>query len=447
MQLLGTFQYRSPVSVVQFGVIVAAVNRDVNSFWSGFAKVLSERGIDDEHARFHLDWARKFAMRQKGALRTRSLDDIRAFIADLAAAGIDEWRINQARQAIAILYRDYLKMDLDALGKTTTSVPAPRDHVFSPPAVESHYEEIFGELRRVFALRHLSPRTADAYLAWIRRFLVYYGLVPARQLDGHSIGAYLSYLAQEREVSASTQNQALNALVFLFKRVLKREPGDFSDFVRAKEPVREPVALNLREVDRLLVALDGVDWFIALLLFSSGLRISECLALQVKDLQFDDLHIRVYRGKGQKDRLSVLDRELVNPLKRYLEDEVRPKFDADAVHEPDLRWGDYYIFPAEKLKVDPRTRVVKRLHLDRNRFARALADAGERAGIAVRVTPHVLRHTFATHMLEQGQNLRKIQKLLGHSFVSTTMIYTHPKERSGRFWPSLLGKFRMKTED
>lgn len=419
---------------------MADVNKDVNSFWSGFAKVLTERGIDDEHVRFHLDWARKFAMRQKGALRTRSLADIRAFIADLAASGIEDWRINQARQAIAILYRDYLKMDLDALGETTTSVPAPRDHVVSAQAVEGRYEELFNGLRRVFDLRHLSPRTADAYLAWARRFLVYNGFVPAEQLDGSAIGAYLCYLAQEREVSASTQNQALNALVFLFKNVLKREPGDFSDFVRAKEPVREPVALSLPEVDRLLVALDGVDWIIALLLFSSGLRISECLALRVKDLQFDDLHVRVYRGKGQKDRLSVLDRELVNPLKRYLADEVRPTFDEDTVHEPDLRWGDYTIFPAEKLTLDPRTRAVRRLPQDRNRFARALADAGERAGIAVRVTPHVLRHTFATHMLEQGQDLRKIQKLLGHAFVSTTMIYTHPKERSGRFWPSLFGR-------
>lgn len=425
---------------------MADVNKDVNSFWSGFAKVLSERGIDDEHVRFYLDWVRKFAMSQKGALRTRSLDDIRAFIADLAASGIEDWRIKQARQAIAILYRDYFKMDLDALGEATTSVPAPRDHVSSSTAVESHYEEIFGELRRVFALRHLSPRTADAYLAWVRRFLVYDGLVPVQQIDGHSIGAYLSYLAQEREVSSSTQNQALNALVFLFKNVLKRDPGDFSDFIRGKEPVREPVALSLPEVDRLLVALDGVDWIIALLLFCSGLRISECLALRVKDLQFDDLHVRVYRGKGQKDRLSVLDQELVNPLKRYLEDEVRPTFDEDTVHEPGLRWGDYTIFPAEKLTLDPRTRVVRRLPLDRNRFARVLADAGERAGIAVRVTPHVLRHTFATHMLEQGQDLRKIQQLLGHSFISTTMIYTHPKERSGRFWPSLLGKFRGKVE-
>jgi integron integrase len=424
------------------------VNKDVNSFWSGFAKVLSERGIDDEHVRFHLDWVRKFAMSQKSALRTRSLADIRAFVAELAGSGVADWRINQARQAIAILYRDYLKMDLDSLGEGPGGGQAvPRDHVVSADVVEAHYEELFGELRRVFALRHLSPRTADAYLAWVRRFLLYYGLVPARQLDGHSIGAYLSYLAQEREVSASTQNQALNALVFLFKNVLTREPGDFSDFIRAKEPVREPVALSLSEVDRLLVALDGVDWIIALLLFSSGLRISECLALRVKDLQFDDLHVRVYRGKGQKDRLSVLDQELVNPLNRYLKDEVRPKFDVDSVHEPDLRWGDYYIFPAEELTLDPRTRAVRRLPQDRNRFARALADAGERAGIAVRVTPHVLRHTFATHMLEQGQDLRKIQKLLGHSFVSTTMIYTHPKERSGRFWPSLLGRFSRKTAD
>jgi len=137
----------------------------------------------------------------------------------------------------------------------------------------------------------------------------------------------------------------------------------------------------------------------------------------------------------------VLDSELVKPLQRYL-DEVREKFDEDVLHEPDLRWGDYYVFPADKLQIDPRTRVARRVPLDRNRFARALADAGERAGIASRVTPHVLRHTFATHMLEQGLDLRKIQKLLGHSFVSTTMIYTHPKESSGRFWPSLLRRLR-----
>ena len=420
---------------------MADSGKDVNVFWTGFAQVLSERGVDDGHIRFYLDWGRKFAMHQKGSLRTRSLNDIRAFVSGLAASGIADWRIDQARETIAILYRDYLKMDLHSLGEGSGADHAVRDRVVSPHAVEAHYEELFSDLRRVFALRHLSPRTADAYLAWVRRFLVYYGLAPVQQLDGNAIGAYLSYLAQEKQVSASTQNQALNALVFLFKKGLKRDPGDFSDFIKAKEPVREPVALSLPEVDRLLVALDGVDWIIALLLFSSGLRISECLALRVKDLQFDDLHIRVYRGKGQKDRLTVLDRELVKPLKRYL-DEVRERFDEDALHESGLRWGDYYVFPSESLKLDPRTRVVKRVHVDRNRFARALADAADRAEIASRVTPHVLRHTFATHMLEQGKDLRKIQKLLGHSFVSTTMIYTHPKERSGRFWPSLLERLR-----
>ena len=179
---------------------MAVVNKDVNSFWSGFAKVLSERGIDDEHVRFHLDWARKFAMRQKGALRTRSLDDVRAFIADLAASGIEDWRINQARQAIAILYRDYFKMDLKSLGEESVPDDTFRDHVVLAQAVEGRYEELFNGLRRVFALRHLSPRTADAYLAWVRRFLVYNGFVPVEQLDGNAIGAYLCYLAQERAV-------------------------------------------------------------------------------------------------------------------------------------------------------------------------------------------------------------------------------------------------------
>jgi site-specific recombinase XerD len=422
---------------------MAEKNRDVNGFWTGFARLLADQGIDPDHLQFYLEWARKFATAQKGSLRHRSLADIRAFIDDLRRSEVEDWRIDQARQAIAILYRDHLKIDLDSLGDKSASRSAPKDHVPCSAAIDTRYRELFDDLRRAFAIRHLSPRTATAYLAWVRRFLVYYDLVPVEQLDGAAIGVYLSYLAQQREVSASTQNQALNALVFLFKKVLKRDPGDFSDFARAKEPVREPVALSLQEVDRLLVALDGENFFIALLLFSSGLRISECLALRVKDLQFDDLHIRVHRGKGGKDRLTVLDRELVKPLKRYL-DQIRPTFDEDALHDPGFRWGDYYLFPADKLEIDARSRLVRRKHVDRNRFARALADAGERAEIPHRVTPHVLRHTFATHMLEQGLDLRKIQKLLGHSFVSTTMIYTHAKDNSGRFWPSLMRRLRKR---
>jgi site-specific recombinase XerD len=188
-----------------------------------------------------------------------------------------------------------------------------------------------------------------------------------------------------------------------------------------------------------------VDLLIASLLYASGMRISECLQLRVQDIGFDDLIIRVYRGKGQKDRVTVLDKSLVPVLKEHL-DGVRTLFDEDVLHDPRLRWGDYHVFPDETLKVMAGSRHLLRTPLHRNRFARALADAAGRAGIATPVTPHVLRHSFATHMLELGNDIRKVQELLGHAFVSTTMLYTHPKERSGRGWASLLGRFRGKAD-
>jgi len=421
---------------------------DVNSFWTDFSRVLSECGIDEKHAGYYLKWAQDFALSMKGVpLRERSVDDIRAFIDGLRTRGLEDWQVDQARDSIAILYRKHLEIEFSALpsqGKAPQGDS--RDHVRSATALESQYGPVFEELRAILALRHYSSSTVAAYLSWARRFLVFCDCAAVETIPPSKIGAYLTYLAQVKHVAESTQNQALNALVFLFKRVLKREPGDFSGFVRAKAPVRVPDALSLPEMERLLAELSGVDLLITSLLFASGLRISECLSLRVQDLEFDNLNIRVFRGKGQKDRITVMDKSLVEPLKAHLAT-VRKLFDADVLHEPGLRWGDYYVFPDETLRVDSRTRAVERMHLHRNRFARALSEAAERAQIEKNVTPHVLRHTFATHMLEMGKDIRKIQDLLGHAFVSTTMHYTHRKERSGRFWPSLLGKFRRKTED
>jgi len=437
-----------PVYFVKTGMMMYKNTVDVNSFWTDFSRVLSECGIDDKHAVYYLKWAQDFALSMKGVpLRERSVDDIRAFIDGLRTRGLEDWQVDQARDSIAILYRKHLEIEFSALpsqGKAPQGDS--RDHVRSVAALESQYGPVFEELRAILALRHYSSSTVAAYLAWARRFLVFCDCAAVETIPPSKIGAYLTYLAQVKHVAESTQNQALNALVFLFTRVLKREPGDFSGFVRAKAPVRVPDALSLPEMVRLLAELSGVDLLITSLLYASGLRISECLSLRVQDLEFDNLNIRVFRGKGQKDRITVMDKSLADPLKAHLVT-VRKLFDADVLHEPGLRWGDYYVFPDDTLRVDNSTRVVRRMHLHRNRFARVLSEAAERAQIEKNVTPHVLRHTFATHMLEMGKDIRKIQDLLGHAFVSTTMHYTHRKERSGRFWPSLLGKFRRKTED
>ena len=417
---------------------MAEINDGVNPFWGKFGHVLAERGLDDEHVRFYLNWANDFSVWLKGVpLKERSLDDIRCFIAELRASGVADWRVDQAREAIAILYRDHLGMDLSTLPVVRLESDGVRDRVRSVKALEQHYEAVFTRMRSVIAVHHYSRRTLDAYLSWTRRFFVFCELETVESLTGARISDYLTYLAEVRHVSASTQNQALNGLVFLFKKVLERDPGDFRGFTQAKVPTRVPVVLSLPEMQRLLVELSGVYKLIGALLFSSGLRISECLNLRVQDLDLDDLNIRVYRGKGKKDRVTVMDALLVEPLKAHLV-EVRALFDEDVLHEPDLRWGDYFLFPEKTLKLNPKTRRVKRMRLHRNCVARALDDAAVRAEIAKHVTPHVLRHTFATHMLEMGKDIRKIQELLGHTFVSTTMHYTHPKERSGRGLRSVL---------
>lgn len=420
---------------------MAEVNTGVNRFWGEFGQVLAKKGIDDNHLKFYLNWAQKFAVWLKGVpLRERSLDDIRAFISELRASGIQEWQVDQAREALAVLYRDHLKIALSSLPNKRRESDGILDRVISVKALEQQYETVFTRIRSVIAVHHYSPRTGEAYRAWARRFLVFCDLEEPEKIAGERIGDYLSYLAEVRHVSASSQNQALNALVFLFSKVLGRDAGDFSNFTRAKAPRRVPDALSLPEMERLLAELSGVHQLIGALLYASGLRINECLGLRVQDLGFDDLIIRVRRGKGQKDRITVMDGALVEPLKAHLSG-VRALFDEDVLHETTLRWGEYYLFPDQDLKLDPLTRRANRAHLHRNCFARALSDAAVRAEITKTVTPHVLRHTFATHMLEMGQDIRKVQELLGHTFVSTTMLYTHPKERSGRTIRSLLARF------
>ncbi|MDP6524704.1 MAG: tyrosine-type recombinase/integrase [Kiritimatiellia bacterium] len=419
---------------------MAERNSSVNGFWTAFAETVARSGIAEARIEHYVNWGHRFALWLKGVpLRDRSLGDIRCFVADLRGDGTSEWLVDQARDAIAILYRDHLKMDLAELPEKREDPDGLSDRVRSGRVVERQYPDVFAGIRRIIALQHYSPRTEGAYVSWARRFLVFCDMEDPASIPGSRIGEYLSYLVEVRHASASTQNQALNALVFLYTKVLGRDPGDFSDFVRAKTPQRVPDALNLPEMERLLSELSGVNWLIAALLYASGLRIQECLSLEVRDLDFDDLTLRVRRGKGQKDRITVLDEILVEPLQEHLA-EVRQLFDEDVLHDPGLRWGEFLVFPDSRLKLDQRTRRAERCHLDRNRFARALTEAAALAEITKTVTPHVLRHTFATHMLELGHNIRRIQELLGHTFVSTTMHYTHKKEHSGHSLKSVFSR-------
>ncbi len=255
------------------------------------------------------------------------------------------------------------------------------------------------------------------------------------------IHAFLSHLALNRNVAASTQNQALNALVFLYRKVLKREVGDFSDFPRARRGKRLPVVCSRQEVRRLLSHLGaGVEALVIRLLYGTGMRISECLRLRVQDISFDRNEITVRGGKGDKDRRVPFPGTLSDELRAQL-DWRRALFEEDrekGMHEVELpsalarkypsapyEWKWQYVFPANDFSTDPHSKHVRRHHLHEIRIQRAVRRAAEEARIESRITPHTLRHSFATHLLEAGQDIRTVQELLGHSDVKTTMIYTH----------------------
>ncbi len=306
---------------------------------------------------------------------------------------------------------------------------------------------LLDQVRERLRVRHYSLRTEEAYLHWIRRFILHHDKRHPRDLGAAEVEAFLSHLATEGCVSASTQNQALAALLFLYREVLGVELPWLEGIVRAKRPARLPVVLTETEVRALLAQLDGTRWLAVSLLYSSGMRLLEGLRLRVKDVDFERREITVRDGKGARDRRTMLSERLIEPLRSHLA-RVR------VLHERDLSegfgdvylpfalarkypkavwsWPWQYVFPSGSRSADPRGGAVRRHHLDEKVVQRAVARAAARAGIAKPVSPHVLRHSFATHLLEAGYDIRTAQELLGHKEVSTTMIYTHVLNKGGR---------------
>ncbi|NZA25245.1 integron integrase [Luteimonas sp. SJ-92] len=300
------------------------------------------------------------------------------------------------------------------------------------------------EVRARLRLKHYSLRTEEAYLYWIRRYIRDNGRRHPATLDGKVVEAFLTRLAVRDRVSPSTQNQALSALLFLYREVLALKLPWMEDVVRARRPPRLPVVLARDEVDRLLDQLSGRDWLMAGLLYGSGLRLMECLRLRVKDVDFARNELTIRDGKGAKDRRTVLPARLREALRRQV-DSVRLLHAGDLEHGfgevalPHALARKYpnagrsfawqYVFPAARRSTDPRDGRIKRHHLDENVLQRAVKRAARLAGLDKPVTPHTLRHSFATHMLENGADIRTIQELLGHKDVTTTQIYTHVLNR------------------
>lgn len=308
-------------------------------------------------------------------------------------------------------------------------------------------KKLLDQVTDLARFRHLSLRTEKAYRAWIKRYILFHGKRHPRELDGEAIRVFLTHLAVNEKVSASTQNQAFNALLFLYRHVLKMESPSISGVERARHSRRLPVVFTKAEANGVIAEMADESRLIAGLLYGSGLRIMEAVRLRVKDIDFVRHEIVVRDGKGEQDRITVLPRALAPELQVHLEEVKR-------LHEADLKRGfgrvylpyalerkyknassDFlwqYVFPAEKLSVDPRSGEVRRHHMIEQNVQRAVKTALQKAGVRKNGTCHAFRHSFATHLLEDGYDIRTVQELLGHKDVRTTMIYTHVLNRGGR---------------
>jgi integron integrase len=316
-----------------------------------------------------------------------------------------------------------------------------------PPVAVSPAQQpkLLDRLRQACRVRHYSIRTEDAYAAWAERFIRFHGIRHPDTMAEAEVNAFLTHLAVDRTVSASTQNQALCALVFLYGVVLKR-PLDELRIVRVNRPRRLPVILSRAEVQRILGHLDGTPRLITLILYGSGLRVTEALGLRVHDLDFDRRELLVRHGKGGKDRRVPLPVVASAPLREHLR-EVKVLAEEDraagvpGVYLPEAigakypaagtEWGWQWVFPSPVLSVDPRSKIRRRHHLHPGAVNRTIVRAVKAAGIVKHATAHSFRHAFATHLLEDGQDIRTVQELLGHVDVATTMIYTHVLSRGG----------------
>ncbi len=319
----------------------------------------------------------------------------------------------------------------EGVKKSSAQVPVPR---------------LIDEVRRRLRLKHYSLRTEQAYVGWIRRFIVASDRRHPRELGGEDVERFLSTLAVQGKVAAGTQNQALSALLFLYRIVLGMDLPWMESMVRAKRSQRVPTVLSIGEIRRLLAAMDGRNWLMASLLYGTGMRLMECLRLRVKDVDFGRMEITVRDGKGSKDRHTMLPRSLLEPMRREVE-RARVLHESDVVDgfgrvwlphalarkypraAVDFAWQ--YVFPATQRSTDPRGGTIRRQHVDDAVLSRALKSARRAASIVKPLSAHTLRHSFATHLLEAGHDIRTIQELLGHKDVATTQIYTHVLNRGG----------------
>ncbi|MEM6823242.1 MAG: integron integrase [Verrucomicrobiota bacterium] len=393
-------------------------------------------GFYEKTVFYRLRWIERFSRgRDFEEMRQIGPSEYFLFIEGVERHGnYEDWQLQQAQESIYWFLKSFLKVPAIERFDRKEHAKAFQD-----------WNEVIEECRRVLRLKHYAYRTEQAYLGWIHRFAVFSGERKLALVHGELVKDFLSSLALD-QLRANTQNQALNALVFLFKHVLRRELGDLEGTLRAKPHKAIPVVLTRSEVRLLFAQLEGTPLLMARLQYGTGMRVSELIRLRVKDLGFEEHIVTIKEGKGGKDRRTVLPSTLVGPLRDHL---VR----VNDLHREDLskghgwaslpsglakkfskaarEWVWQYVFPAKKLAIDPRSGLVRRHHVLDKTVQKFVKKAAQDAELPKRVTPHTLRHSFATHLLESGKDIRVIQELLGHSDVSTTMIYTHVLNKGG----------------
>jgi integron integrase len=395
-----------------------------------FASYLHDRCLISERLiPFYEKWVSSYLeVLPRLAVSPEDTGGITAFASHLSPTH-KEWQVSQARRAIR-LYLQY---------RSQPQYPCPRIAPSAPPRELAH-AVMLEELSKVTRLMHLSRRTDHAYRGWVSRFLAYVGAKKPSSIDDGDVRAFLSHLAVDRKVAAATQRQAFNAVLFLYRHVLNVPVRGLETVVRAKLGKSLPVVLSVDEVRKVLAHLRGTERLMAIIIYGAGLRLNECLELRVKDIDFDRGCLAIRSGKGNKDRETVLPESVVPALRRhldaqkirYLQDRARnvegvciPESLARKYPGAGSEWGWFWVFPSDRLSVDPESGLVRRYHVLPTTLQRAFKLAVARAGIVKNATVHTLRHSFATHLIERGYDIRTIQELLGHSDVSTTMIYTH----------------------
>lgn len=393
--------------------------------------------VPEDKIKFYIYWVTRFLKSCNYQLEKINTEHVSQYLDSLAAdEKIADWQVKQAADAVIIYVEQYLNKPLQLISTLKEDSQSTSIGQKGPLS----WEYTLKEAKNIIRLKHFSLSTEKTYLGWIARFKTYLGDCLPSLLEAEDLKKFLTHLALHGRVSSSTQNQAFNALLFLYRHILHKEVGDLNSVARAKRKMNLPTVLSRDEVKKLLSFLNGSYLLMTQLMYGCGLRLMECLRLRIKDVDFENDLLIIRSGKGEKDRSLMIPGKIREELAKHITS-VKEFHDQDLkmgygeVFLPDAlekkypgaprEWGWQWVFSAQNLSVDPRSGKVMRWHIHPSAIQRAVKDAVLKAGLPKKASCHTLRHSFATHLLEAGHNIRTIQELLGHKHVNTTMIYTH----------------------